>query len=94
MRALAASLLVYAAFFQPVDALQVNCSGIRMRGCRDTRVPLVFMLVAYWGIGLPLGYGFGALGGMGAWRPGRRVLDRADRRPGGGRAAALAAECG
>lgn len=65
VRALAASLLVYAAFFQPVDALQVNCSGI-LRGCRDTRVPLVFMLVAYWGIGLPLGYGLGMAewGGM------------------------------
>ncbi len=65
VRVLAASLLVYAAFFQPVDALQVNCSGI-LRGCRDTRVPLVFMLVAYWGIGLPLGYGLGMAewGGM------------------------------
>ncbi len=68
VRALAASLLVYAAFFQPVDALQVNCSGI-LRGCRDTRVPLVFMLVAYWGIGLPLGYGLG-MAGWGGMAPG------------------------
>ena len=65
---LAASLLVYAAFFQPVDALQVNCSGI-LRGCRDTRVPLVLMLVAYWGIGLPLGYGLG-MAGWGGMAPG------------------------
>ena len=68
VRVLAASLLVYAAFFQPVDALQVNCSGI-LRGCRDTRVPLVLMLVAYWGIGLPLGYGLG-LAGWGGMAPG------------------------
>jgi MATE family multidrug resistance protein len=68
VRALAASLLVYAAFFQPVDALQVNCSGI-LRGFRDTRVPLVFMLVAYWGIGLPLGYGLG-MAGWGGMAPG------------------------
>ena len=68
VRVLAASLLVYAAFFQPVDALQVNCSGI-LRGCRDTRVPLVFMLVAYWGIGLPLGYGLG-MAGWGGMAPG------------------------
>lgn len=68
VRALAASLLVYAAFFQPVDALQVTCSGI-LRGCRDTRVPLAMMLVAYWGIGLPLGYGLG-LGGLGGLEPG------------------------
>ena len=68
VRVLAASLLVYAAFFQPVDALQVNCSGI-LRGCRDTRVPLVLMLVAYWGIGLPLGYGLG-MAGLGGMAPG------------------------
>ena len=68
VRVLAASLLVYAAFFQPVDALQVNCSGI-LRGGRDTRVPLVFMLVAYWGIGLPLGYGLG-MAGWGGMAPG------------------------
>ena len=68
VRVLAASLLVYAAFFQPVDALQVNCSGI-LRGCRDTRVPLVLMLVAYWGIGLPLGYGLG-MAGWGGMAPG------------------------
>ena len=72
VRVLAASLLVYAAFFQPVDALQVNCSGI-LRGCRDTRVPLVLMLVAYWGIGLPLGYGLG-MAGLGGMAPGPQGL--------------------
>ena len=49
-------------------AMQVNAGGI-LRGCKDTRVPLVLMLVAYWGIGLPLGYGLG-LGGLGGMEPG------------------------
>jgi MATE family multidrug resistance protein len=62
---LAASLLVFAALFQMPDAMQVNCGGI-LRGCKDTRVPLLLMLLAYWGVGLPLGYGLGLerLGGM------------------------------
>jgi MATE family multidrug resistance protein len=65
VRQLAASLLLYAAIFQLPDAIQVNAGGI-LRGCKDTRVPLVLMLFAYWGIGLPLGYGLGLknLGGM------------------------------
>jgi MATE family multidrug resistance protein len=62
---LAVSLLVFAAIFQLPDAMQVNCGGI-LRGCKDTRVPLLLMLLAYWGIGLPMGYGLGLarLGGM------------------------------
>jgi len=65
VRRLAVSLLVFAAIFQIPDAMQVNCSGI-LRGCKDTKVPLLLMLLAYWGIGLPMGYGWGLarLGGM------------------------------
>ena len=68
VRKLAASLLCLAAIFQLPDALQANCSGI-LRGCKDTRVPLLLMLLAYWGIGLPMGYGLG-LGGWGGLAPG------------------------
>jgi MATE family multidrug resistance protein len=65
VQGLAVSLLVFAAIFQMPDALQVNCGGI-LRGCKDTRVPLLLMLLAYWGIGLPMGYGLGLarLGGL------------------------------
>ncbi len=58
VRQLAVVLLGYAALFQLPDAMQVNAGGI-LRGCKDTRVPLLLMLCAYWGIGLPLGYGLG-----------------------------------
>ncbi|MDD2464619.1 MAG: MATE family efflux transporter [Desulfobulbus sp.] len=68
IQTLAVALLIYAAIFQMPDAMQVNASGI-LRGCKDTRVPLVLMLVAYWGIGLPLGYGLG-LAGLGGMEPG------------------------
>jgi len=65
VRQLAVSLLGFAAIFQAPDAMQVNCGGI-LRGCKDTRVPLMLMLLAYWGIGLPMGYGLGLahLGGI------------------------------
>lgn len=65
VRRLAVSLLVFAAIFQIPDAMQVNCGGI-LRGCKDTKVPLLLMLAAYWGIGLPMGYGLGLmhLGGL------------------------------
>nr|WP_321465717.1 MATE family efflux transporter [uncultured Desulfobulbus sp.] len=68
IQALAVILLGYAAIFQLPDAMQVNCGGI-LRGCKDTRIPLMLMLFAYWGIGLPLGYGLG-LGGLGGMEPG------------------------
>lgn len=68
VQTLAAALLVFAAIFQLPDAIQVNCGGI-LRGCKDTRVPLLLMLLAYWGIGLPLGYGLG-LARLGDLEPG------------------------
>jgi MATE family multidrug resistance protein len=41
-----------------------------LRGLHDTRAPMFFALVGYWGIGLPLGvalaFGLG-LGGTGIW---------------------------
>jgi MATE family multidrug resistance protein len=60
----AATLLCLAAIFQLPDALQANFGGI-LRGCKDTRVPLLLMLLAYWGIGLPMGYGLGLGGWLG-----------------------------
>jgi len=48
VQALAASLMIFAAFFQIPDAIQINCAGA-LRGFKDTKVPMVLMVVAYWG---------------------------------------------
>ena len=50
-----AYLLGFAALFQLPDGLQVSAAG-SLRGLRDTRVPMLLTLVAYWGVGIPLGY--------------------------------------
>lgn len=53
--ALAAQLLLYQAAYQIVDGLQVTGIGV-LRGHNDTRVISVICFVAYWIIGLPLGF--------------------------------------
>ncbi len=66
---LAVQLLFLAALFQLSDGLQASAAGA-LRGVRDTRVPMGIVVVAYWVVGLPLGYGlaFGAgLGARGMW---------------------------
>lgn len=68
VRRLASALLFFAAVFQFPDALQASCSGI-LRGFKDTRIPLLLILLAYWGLGLPMGYGLG-LGGLWGGTPG------------------------
>jgi len=58
-----------AALFQLADGAQAVCAGM-LRGIHDTRVPMLFAALGYWGIGLPLGYvlAFAAgLGGTGIW---------------------------
>ena len=62
-------LLAMAAAFQLVDALQAVGSGL-LRGLKDTRMPMIIAIIAYWGIGLPAGYllAFTAnYGGPGIW---------------------------
>ncbi len=54
LRNAAASLLTLAAIFQVPDAMQVSCAGA-LRGCKDTRIPMLIQTIAYWGIGLPCG---------------------------------------
>lgn len=58
VRLLAADLLLFAAAYQVVDALQVGAAG-SLRGLHDTRGPMVMTLVAYWLFALPLGYVLG-----------------------------------
>ena len=69
-----------AALFQLADGAQAVGSGM-LRGLQDTRVPMIFAGLGYWGIGLPLGVGL-------AFRTplrGDRHLDRPRDRPRGGR---------
>src|SRR3954449_1356512 len=51
---IAVSFLKVAAAFQLVDGAQVIGAGM-LRGLHDTRWPLIFALVGYWGIGLGIG---------------------------------------
>lgn len=51
---LASHLLIFAALFQLSDGLQVAANGV-LRGMKDTTVPMLLSLVAYWLIALPLG---------------------------------------
>ncbi len=66
---LAVGFLMFAGLFQIFDGAQAVASGM-LRGLHDTRVPMVFALIGYWGIGLPfgvlLGFRFG-FAGDGIW---------------------------
>jgi MATE family multidrug resistance protein len=62
--ALGAALLVVAGFFQLGDGIQVVAAGA-LRGLKDTRVPMLFAALGYWGIGLPFGLLVAHVGGLG-----------------------------
>jgi multidrug resistance protein, MATE family len=62
---LAAGLMLFAAIFQLSDGLQA-ASGGALRGLKDTRIPMVMMVVSYWGFGMPLGWWLGIHRGGGA----------------------------
>ncbi|GIV36713.1 MAG: MATE family efflux transporter [Cyclobacteriaceae bacterium] len=51
----AAPLLVIAALFQLWDGLQVVGAGA-LRGLQDVKIPSLLIFIAYWVIGLPMGY--------------------------------------
>jgi MATE family multidrug resistance protein len=62
-------LLLVAAAFQMVDAIQVIGAGL-LRGLKDTRIPMIIALISYWPFGLSAAYGLGfglGLGGAGIW---------------------------
>jgi len=52
---LSAGLLVIAGMFQLSDGIQVAGLGV-LRGLEDVKFPTLITLIAYWVIGLPLGY--------------------------------------
>lgn len=62
--ALASSYLAVAAIFQIVDGAQVMGAGM-LRGLHDTRVPMIYAAIGYWGLGLPAG---AALAFWAGWR--------------------------
>lgn len=52
---MAATLLIFAALFQISDAIQATSSGL-LRGIKDVNIPTVFIAIAYWVLGIPVGY--------------------------------------
>lgn len=66
---IAAQLLIIAGFFQLFDGTQVVGLGV-LRGLGDVNIPTVITFVAYWIIGIPLGYFLGItlkMGVNGIW---------------------------
>lgn len=61
----AAQLLLLAAVFQLFDGAQVVGLGI-LRGMSDVNYPTIITFLAYWVLGLPVGYWLGIHFGMGA----------------------------
>lgn len=62
---IAAQLLIIAAFFQLFDGTQVVGLGV-LRGMGDVNIPTFITFIAYWIIGLPVGYLLGIKFNMGA----------------------------
>ena len=55
---LSASLIVIAVFFQLSDGVQV-VSLSALRGLKDVKIPTIVTFIAYWILGLPIGYWLG-----------------------------------
>lgn len=66
---MAAFLLLFAALFQISDSTQAVSAGL-LRGVKDVKIPTYFIAVAYWVVGLPVGYLLGfyyKMGAAGIW---------------------------
>lgn len=66
---LATSFLMCAAVFQIADGAQVVGAGM-LRGLQDTRVPMIYAGLGYWGFGMSLSLLFAfrlGFGGVGVW---------------------------
>lgn len=51
---LASYLLLFAALFQISDSTQAVSAGL-LRGIKDVKVPTIFIAIAYWVVGIPVG---------------------------------------
>lgn len=63
--AVAVKLLMLAGLFQFSDGIQCVANGA-LRGLKDTRVPMLITLFAYWMVGLPIGWWLAFGRGQGA----------------------------
>ena len=70
---IAANLMIFIALYQIVDDTMATMEGA-LRGYKDTRVPMIFSLLGYWMVGLPVGhmlargwFGLPATGVYGYW---------------------------
>jgi MATE family multidrug resistance protein len=66
---LAIPMLTVAAVSQILDGVQKTANGA-LQGLKDTRIPMLLSLIAYWGVGLTSGYFLGfplGFGGVGLW---------------------------
>ncbi|MCX2477518.1 MATE family efflux transporter [Pedobacter sp. MC2016-15] len=61
---IASNLLIIAGFFQLFDGTQVVGLGV-LRGIGDVNYPTIITFIAYWIIGIPLGYFLGIRLGLG-----------------------------
>ena len=65
----AVQFLAYAAIFQIFDCIQATSNGA-LRGVKDTRLPMMITVLAYWVIGMPLAAGLAfttPVGPAGIW---------------------------
>lgn len=65
----ASILLIIAALFQIFDGVQASGLGI-LRGLKDVKIPMLTTFIAYWLIGIPIGYLLGIiykLNAVGVW---------------------------
>ena len=51
---MASFLLLFAAIFQISDSAQATSAGL-LRGIKDVKIPTIFIAIAYWVIGIPVG---------------------------------------
>lgn len=51
---IATTLLLFAAIFQISDSTQAISAGL-LRGIKDVKIPTIFVSIAYWVVGLPVG---------------------------------------
>ena len=61
--------LLYAIFFQLSDAIGAPIQGA-LRGYKDVNITSLMVFIAYWAVGLPLGYVLAVytnLGAVGYW---------------------------
>lgn len=65
----AALLLLFTAIFQISDSTQAISAGL-LRGIKDVKIPTILVGIAYWVVGIPLGYLLGIhleMGPSGIW---------------------------